>query len=70
MANKLPYGYLVSEADNSVWYIDEEVAANVQEIYARIIGGEDPTAIARSFNARGLDNPTTHHYKLKGMEAP
>jgi len=70
VASKLPYGYFVSEGDNSVWRIDEEVADNIREIFNRIVGGEGPTAIARSFNTRGLNNPTTHHYKLKGMESP
>jgi DNA invertase Pin-like site-specific DNA recombinase len=70
VSSKLPYGYVVDGDDKSLWHVDEEVAHIVREIFTRIVGGEGGTSIARCFNARGIDNPTTRRYKLKGMENP
>ena len=64
---RVAYGYYVDENDKSVYHIDEEVAENVREIYRRIVGGENPTMIAKDFNSRGIISPNAYYRQKKGL---
>ena len=66
VCNKLSYGYILDQRDKSVWYIDEEAADIVREIFGRIIKGDGPTAIAKDLNARNILSPEAHRAYLKG----
>jgi DNA invertase Pin-like site-specific DNA recombinase len=61
------YGYIVDENDKSVLHIDEEVAGIIREIYRRIVGGENPSMIARDFNNRGIPSPNAYYRIRKGL---
>lgn len=55
-----PYGYKKSEADKTVWEIDEESAEVVRRIFQLCIDGYGPTQIARKLSEDKVLTPTAY----------
>lgn len=64
LCNCPPYGYVKDEKDNQKWYVDEEAAKVVQEIYALCIKGYGPTQIARTLTERKVESPIMWKIKI------
>jgi DNA invertase Pin-like site-specific DNA recombinase len=56
---KPPYGYRI-EDDRRVWFIEEETASIVREIYDRYLSGEPISDICRDLSERGVYTPLRH----------
>ena len=54
-----PFGYMRNPEDDQKFIIDEEAAAVVREIFARIIAGDGTTKISADFNRRKVDTAIT-----------
>ena len=57
LTNCPPYGYYKEGDDKQKWYVDEQAAKVVKEIYSLCIKGFGPTQIARMLTERGTDSP-------------
>lgn len=64
LCNCPPYGYVKDEKDNQKWYVDEEAAKVVREIYSLCIKGYGPTQIARILTERKVDSPIMWKIKI------
>ena len=55
-----PYGYKKSEADKTVWEVDEETAPIVKRIFQLCIEGYGPAQIARQLRSESILIPTAY----------
>ena len=60
-----PYGYKKSEADKTVWEVDEETAPVVKRIFQLCIEGYGPLQIAKALTSDKILTPTAYQQSKK-----
>jgi len=55
--SKVPYGYYI-EKDRSIWFVNEEEADIVKDIFNKFVSGITPTDICRDFYKRKITKPS------------
>lgn len=64
----VPYGYVKSQEDRRIWFVDPEAAQVVRHIFSLCLAGRGPTQIARQLHDEGVLTPRAY-IQSKGRAA-
>lgn len=68
ISSSVPYGYVKSQEDHRIWFVDPEAAQVVRHIFALCLDGRGPSQIASQLQREGVLTPRAY-VQAKGRAA-